>query len=63
MTKQIKILLLENDMTITELANKLGCTPQNLSGKFKRDNFTENELRQIADILGYELKIDFIKRV
>lgn len=62
MTKEIKILLLENDVTITELADKLECTPQNLSGKFKRDNFSEKELRQIADILGYELKIEFIKK-
>lgn len=48
MAKTVKILLLERDMTITDLAGKLGKTVQNMSAKLRRDNLSENELRDIA---------------
>lgn len=56
-TKLLKIKLVENDMTAKDLAAKLGTTQQNISAKMKRDNFSEKEMRQIADALGCDLKI------
>ena len=35
-------------MTVTALAERLNISPQNLTNKLKRDNFTEGELREIA---------------
>lgn len=61
-TKMIKIMLVEEDMTQVELAEKLGTTQGNLSNKFRRNNFSVNEMLEIAKVLGRELKIEFVKR-
>jgi transcriptional regulator with XRE-family HTH domain len=49
MTKLVKALLLERDMTMTDLAGRLGKTVQNISAKLRRDNLSEKELQDIAD--------------
>lgn len=62
MSLKIRILLLERKMTIKQLAEKLGTTGNNLSNKLARDNFSENELRQIAEALGCDYEASFILR-
>lgn len=57
--KKVKMLLVENELTITELAKLLGTTQPNISGKLKRDNFSENELKEIAKVCGAEIEINF----
>ena len=59
MTEKIKIVLLKKKLTVKDLSDKLKCTSQNLSGKFKRDNFSENELEEIAKALDCTLNIGF----
>ena len=56
-SKLLKIKLVEMDMTAKELALKLGTTQQNISAKMKRDNFSEKEMLQIAEVLELDLKI------
>lgn len=51
MGEKIKVVLGRRNMTLGELAEKTGQTRQNLSNKMSRDNFTEKELRKIADAL------------
>lgn len=51
MSEKIKIVLLKKKKTLKDLAEVIGGTPQNLSGKLSRDNFSEKELQQIADAL------------
>lgn len=58
--KKIRILMIERDIrSDAELARILGVTPQNLSKKFKRNNFTEEELHKFAEVLGCDLEIIF----
>ena len=57
--KKIKLLLVERDMTMTDLAEKLDTGKSNLSQKMKRDNFSENELKQIAEALDCDYNIVF----
>ncbi len=59
MTEKIKIALLKRKMKATDLARKLNCTPTNIYDKFKRDNFSERELKEIGDILNCDLIIEF----
>ncbi len=54
LTEKVRILMLKRKMSVKELAEKLNCTSQNLSGKFKRDNFSEKELQEIAEALDCE---------
>ena len=52
MSLKIRRILLERNMSIKELSDKLGYNGTNLYNKLKRDNLTEKELHKIADILN-----------
>lgn len=58
-TKKIKLLLVENEMTATQLAEKIGTTQSNLSKKMKNESYTVSDLEKIAEVLNMELIIDF----
>lgn len=61
-TKEIKKMLIDVEMTQAELADKLDTSQGNLANKLKRNNFSTNELLKIADVLGYELNIGFTRK-
>ena len=52
-------LLIKRKMTMSELADKMETTPQNLSNKLSRDNFTEKEMKTMSGALGCKLDISF----
>lgn len=52
MSKKIRKLLFEKEISAAELARRLGTVPSNLYRKLDRDNFSEKELIEIAEILG-----------
>lgn len=54
MGEKIKVLTDRRGMTITELAKRLGTSRQNLTNKFARDDFSEQELKSIAEKLDCE---------
>lgn len=58
-TKIIKKLLLEKDINTVDLAKRLGCGTANLYNKYKRNNFSLNELEEIAAAVGCSVKISF----
>lgn len=60
--KILKKLLIDEEITQGELADKIETTQQNLSKKFKNNSFYVRDLEKIAEALGYELKIEFIKK-
>ncbi|WP_317856039.1 helix-turn-helix transcriptional regulator [Chakrabartyella piscis] len=58
-SEKIRILLIKRKMTMSELADKIETTPQNLSNKLSRDNFNEKEMHAIAKALGCKLDVTF----
>ena len=52
MALKIKMILLEKDMTIKQLSEKLGYKGNNLYNKLDRDNLSEKELHAIAKALN-----------
>lgn len=60
--KELKKLLIDESQTVTALAKKLNTSQQNLDAKLKRNNLKVSDLEKILDALGYDLKIEFIKR-
>lgn len=58
-TKIVKRFLLERDSNALELSKKLGCSSANIYNKFKRNNFSLNELEEIANAYNYTLEITF----
>lgn len=57
--EKIKVMMKRRSMTMTELAAVIGQSRQNLTNKMKRDNFTEEETRAIAEALGCSVSITF----
>lgn len=60
MAKKINMLLIEAGITKQELAKRLGTSPSNISGKLRRDNFSEAELQEIASACGASFEGSFI---
>ena len=61
MVESIRIALVKRgNLSESELARRMGISPQNFHNKMKRDNFTETDLREIAEALGLRLEISFI---
>lgn len=59
MGEKIKIVLKRRNMTLGQLADKLGISRQNLSNKMSRDNFTEKDLYEIAEALECTFSASF----
>jgi len=57
--EKIRLLLKRKNITITELADKIDTTRQNLTNKLSRNNFNEIDLQKIAEALDQELSIVF----
>ncbi len=55
-SKTIKKILLDKNISVKELAEKLGIKPQILSNKLYRDTFTYNDYVKIVNILGCDVK-------
>ena len=58
-SEKLRLLLRRRDMTLGELADATGQSRQNLSNKMTRDNFSEKEIYQIAEVLGCSVEITF----
>lgn len=62
MAEKIRVVLLARNMKIKDLAERLGYSGNNLSNKLKADNFSEKELRRIAEALNCDFEATFTLR-
>lgn len=58
--EKLRIIMARRDINMTKLAELSGQTRQNLSNKFSRGNFTENDIEALANALGCSVDIRFI---
>ena len=58
MANKIRVILIEKNMKIKDLAVLLGSSSSNL----KNDNFTEKELQKIAEALNCDYEATFTMR-
>ena len=49
---QIRVLCVRTGVSLSELARRINQTPQNFNAKLKRNTVTQDELTQIAQVLG-----------
>lgn len=61
-SEKIRKLCKDENLTITELADRIGTTRQNFSNKLSRNNFPESELQAIAKALDCQFESFFIKK-
>ena len=59
-SEMIKKLCEQMNLSVSELARRIGQTPQNFNKKLKRETVTLDELKAIADVLGVKFEQSFI---
>lgn len=59
-SEQIKILCVRQNISVAELARRLGKSPQSFNSKMKRESFTIDELNKIAEVTGVKFERSFI---
>ena len=60
MTEKIRLVLAKRDKSKAWLAEQLNWSTSNLYNKFKRDNFSEKELIEIANVLNCKFEANFV---
>ena len=58
--QKINMALSYAGISQSELARRIGTTPQNLNQKLKRNTLTKEELEKIAAALGCEWRAEFV---
>ena len=58
--EMIKELCEQMNISVSELARRIGQTPQNFNKKLQRETVTLDELKAIADVLGVKFEQAFI---
>lgn len=59
-SEQIKVLCVRINISVSELARRVGTTPQNFNAKMKRESFTIAELEMIANAAESRFERNFI---
>jgi len=59
-SEQIKVLCVRSNISVSELARRVGTTPQNFNAKMKRESFTIAELEMIASAVESRFERSFI---
>lgn len=57
--EKIRVLMKRRNMTLQGLADLTGQSRQNLSNKLRKDNFSDNDLKKIAEVLNCSYEIQF----
>jgi len=59
--EKVKIIMGRRNMSYVDLAAKMGTTRQNVSNKMSKDNFSEDDMKRIADLLDCDYKGPILK--
>ena len=59
-SEQIKVLCVRSNISVAELARRLGKSPQSFNSKLRRESFTVKDLQEIAIATGTKFKRKYI---
>ena len=59
-SEQIKVLCVRSNISVAELARRIGTSSQNLNAKLRRESFTVADLEQIAEATGTSFERKFV---
>ena len=57
---KVRILCIRRGITMRELALRMGMSPQNFSGKLKRESFSYQELDAMARAVDCQFRLEFV---
>ena len=60
LSEQIKVLCVRSNISVAELARRMGTTPQNFNSKMKRESFTVSDLERLAETVGCSFERYFV---
>lgn len=58
--EKLRIIMNRLNVNMTKLSELSGQSRQNLSNKFNRGNFTEEDIQKLATALGCEVEVRFV---
>ena len=59
-SEQIRVLCVRSNISVAELARRLGKSPQSFNSKLKRESFTIKDLEEIAEATGRIFRRNYI---
>ena len=59
-SEQIKVLCVRSNISLAELARRIGVSPQSFNGKMRRESFTIHDLDIIAEAVGVSFVRKFV---
>ena len=57
--EKVRLIMKRINMSMGDMAQATGQTRQNLSNKMNRENFSEKEIRSMAEAMGCSVEIKF----
>ena len=61
-SKIVRYALVDQNISIAELARRINTSRENLAAKIRRDNFCERDMQKIADTLNLDLEIRLVEK-
>lgn len=58
---EIKKLIIDENITFTEISEKLNISKNQLNNTFNKVNLSFNDIYKIMNAVGYKMQIEFIK--
>lgn len=59
---EFKKLAIDNNITMTEIANRCDLIPQQLNNRFNNSRISFTDIQQYCNAIGYDLVIDFVPK-
>lgn len=59
-SEQIRVLCVRSNISVAELARRLGKSPQSFNSKLKRESFTIKDLEKIAEATGTSFRRNYL---
>lgn len=60
LSEQIRVLCVRSNISVSELARRVGTSPQNFNAKLKRETFTISDLEEIAKAVDCSFERNFV---
>lgn len=60
LSEQIRVLCVRSNISVSELARRVGTSPQNFNAKLKRETFTISDLEEIAKAVDCSFERKFV---
>lgn len=59
---EFKKIVIDENITLTEIANKLNIGKNQLNNTFNKVNLSFSDIAKMLNVIGYELQIEFVKK-